>query len=47
MSVLERIEADLKEVIKKDPKEPPLFWDGMTAARVVKAIKAIFRKDLT
>ena len=42
----ERIEADLEEVIKKDSKEPPLFWDGKTSARVVKAIKTIFTGNL-
>jgi hypothetical protein len=42
LSVPERIEADLEEVIKKDPKEPPLFWDGKTSARVVEAMKTTF-----
>jgi len=43
----ERIEADLKEVMKKDPKKFPIFWDGKTSARIVRVIKAIFMENLT
>ncbi len=46
LSTPERIEADLKEVMKKDSKAPPLFWDGKTAERVVQAIKVIFAENL-
>ena len=42
LSAPERIEADLEELIKKDSKEPPLFWDGKTSTRVVEAIKTTF-----
>ncbi len=42
LSAPERIEADLEEVIKKDSKESPLFWDGKTSARVVEAMKTTF-----
>lgn len=43
LSTPERIESDLKEVIKKDPQNPPLFWDGKTSERVVGNIKTIFK----
>ena len=46
LSAPEKIEVDLEEVIKKDSKEPPLFWDGKTSVRVVKAIKVIFMENL-
>jgi len=46
LSTPERIESDLKEVIKKDPKKPPLSWDGKTSERVFQAIKAIFTENL-
>jgi len=46
LSTPERIESDLKEVMGKDSKSPPLFWDGNTAERVVQAIKAIFAENL-
>ena len=42
LSAPERIEADLEELIKKDSKEPPLFWDGKTSTRVVEAMKTTF-----
>ena len=42
MSAQERIEADLEELIKKDFKEPPLFWDGKTSTRDVEAMKTTF-----
>ena len=47
LSTPEKIEVDLKDVMQRNRKEPPLFWDGKTAARVVKAIKTILTKDLT
>ena len=46
LSIPERIETDLEEVLKKDSTTPPLFWDGKTAGRVVQAIKAIFSEHL-
>ncbi len=42
----ERIEDDLEDVMGKNCKTPPLFWDGKTSARVVKPIKAIFAENL-
>lgn len=42
LSTSESIEADLQEVMKKDSKKSPLFWDGNTSTRVVETIKAIF-----
>ena len=47
LSIPEKIESDLEEVIKEDCNIPPLFWDGKTAARVVRIIKEIFTGDLT
>ena len=44
LSVPNKIEADLKEVMQRDVKEPPLCWDGKTAARIVEFIKAIFKE---
>ena len=44
LSTPERIEIDLKEVMKKDSKALPLFWDGNTSVRVVKTIETIFAK---
>ena len=41
LSTPERIEADLSEVMEKNTKAPPLFWDGKTAERVFETIKAI------
>ena len=46
LSVPESIEVDLEEVMEKDCKTPPLFWDGKTSERVVEAIKAIFTENL-
>ena len=46
LSAPERIEADLKEVMEKDSKVPPLLWDGNTAARVFKTIETIFAKHI-
>ncbi len=43
LSVPENIDADLEEIMVRDAKEPPLFWDGNTAARVVEFIKAILK----
>lgn len=42
LSTSERIESDLEEVMQKDVKKTPLFWDGKTAARVVETITTIF-----
>jgi len=42
LSAPERMESDLEEVIKKDCKAPPLFWDGKAAERVVEVMKKIF-----
>lgn len=42
MSIPEKIEADLKKVMEKDCKAPPLFWDGKTAARIVESMKGMF-----
>jgi UDP-N-acetylglucosamine 2-epimerase (non-hydrolysing) len=42
LSIPEKIEADLKEVMEKGCKASPLLWDGKTSSRVVKAIKTIF-----
>ncbi len=41
----EKIEDDLKDVMGKNCKAPPLFWDGKTSARIVKPIKAIFSEN--
>jgi len=42
LSTPKRIESDLEEVLKRNSKEPLLFWDGNTATRVVETIKTIF-----
>ncbi len=42
LSLPERIEADLTEVMQRDVKNPPLYWDGKAAARIVEFTKAIF-----
>ena len=47
LSTPERIESDLEEVMKKNSKKSPLFWDGDTSERVVEAIKVIFMENLT
>ena len=46
LSIPERIEADLEGIMEKNCKAPPLFWDGNTAARVVKTIETIFAKHI-
>jgi len=42
LSTPEGMESDLEEVIQKDCKAPPLFWEGKTAKRVVEGMKEMF-----
>jgi len=44
LSTPEKLKSDLKEVMGKASKAPPLLWDGKTAAKIIKAIKTIFNK---
>lgn len=44
LTVPDRIVADLEEVAEKGPNNPPVFWDGKTAARTVESIKVIFKE---
>ena len=46
LSLPKRIEADLTEVMQREVKCPPLYWDGKTAERVVESIKAIFTEEI-
>lgn len=46
LSLPERIEADLTEVMQREVKGPPLYWDGKTAARIVEFTKAIFTEEI-
>ena len=46
LSLPERIEADLAEVMQREVKEPPLYWDGKAAARIVESIKALFTEEI-
>lgn len=43
LSTPEKIEFDLEEVMKKDSKTSPLYWDGKTSKRVVENIKTIVK----